>query len=650
MSEFRTIDPAAIEMLEHCSGSGMSTQFDKYLAQQPQCKFGLEGVCCRLCFQGPCRIIPNKKGADRGICGIHDYTMVARNLVRTIAGGASTHSDHAREIAHTLMEVAEGKAPNYRVKDSEKLKWVAKKVGIEVDGRKDLEIAKDVADKAMNDFGSSTNEPCTWLTAGIDEERKKVFKRGRLMPPAIDRSVVQLMHQTSIGTDADPVSLIFGGIQCALSDYLGMAMATDLSDILFGTPQPIKTTANLGSLREDCVNIAVNGHNPLLSELIVQASKELEGEAKAAGAAGGINMVGICCTGNEVLMRQGVPMAANFGSMELVVMTGAVDACVMDVQCAIPSFQELVDCYHTVLISTTKFSRVPGAHHIEFDPATALESAYTIVRIAIERFSKRDAKRVHIPQFKEEVIGGFSYEAMTDIFKKIDPASELKALSDAIKSGQIKGIIHFAGCNNTRSIQDNNFMTVAKFMAKNDVFITCTGCAAGCFSKHGLMNPAGVEKYAGPGLKAFIKKMSDAAGAPMPLAFHMGSCVDNTRAQRMWINLAKEMGVSVPRIPVVASAAENMSEKSTAIGTWVVSMGLPVHVGTVPPVTGSPLITDLVTQIARDVLGGYFMPIPDPEQAGPALLARLEKRRWRLAVHEKTAEEYESKMNNLYEG
>ena len=295
MSEYRTVDPAAQEMLEHTASMNISTQFSRYLAQQPQCRFGNTGICCRICIQGPCRIIPQKKDADRGICGARDYTIVARNVVRHIAGGASAHSDHGREIAHTLLLTAEGRAKDYRIRDSGKLHAVAQKIGVETEGRRDVDIAKDVAILALEDFGKHDSEPCKWLDVNIDDERRKKFKRTRISPTAIDRSVVQLLHQTHMGTDADPVSIVFGGLQAALSDFTGMSLATDISDILFGTPEPVITAANLGTLKREYVNIAVHGHNPLLSEMIVAAVSELEDEARAKGAAG-VNLVGICCT------------------------------------------------------------------------------------------------------------------------------------------------------------------------------------------------------------------------------------------------------------------------------------------------------------------------------------------------------------------
>jgi len=647
MSEIRTADPAAREILE--LGLGVSTQFDRYLAQQPQCGFGLNGVCCKICMQGPCRIIPSKKGADRGICGARDYTIVARNIARSIAGGASAHSDHGREIARTLLSVSEGKSPSYRIKDSDKLRAVAEKIGVKTGDRRDVDIAKDVAVTALNDFGKHTDEPCVWLAANIDAERSKKFRRTRIETSAIDRSVVQLLHQTSIGTDADPVSIIFGGLQAALADFTGMSLATDISDILFGTPEPVVTAANLGTLKREKVNIAVNGHNPLLSEMIVEAAVELEAEARGKGA-DGINIVGICCTGNEVLMRRGIPLAANFGSQELAIMTGALDAMVMDVQCVAPGVQEVCNCYHTLMISTTKFAKIPGAAHVEFHPETAMESARTIIRLAIDRFADRQSDKIHIPRYSSEVIGGFSFEALVDLFANSDRDHPLRVLTDAISAGEIKGVCAFAGCNNTRTAHDGSILHIARELAKNDVFLVSTGCSAGAFAKSGMMSPGAVEQYAGPGLRALLKRLEDSARIQLPLVFHMGSCVDNSRVQRLWDAMAREMGVSVPQLPFVATAPEAMSEKAVSIGSWFLAMGIPCHVGVMPPIPGSALIYDLVTQVARDVFGGYFILEPDPDRAAAYLIERLEHRAWLLKSREKAAAAYASTAYTGYEG
>lgn len=649
--ERRTVDPAAIEMLSAAEEAQILTSWDRYKAQQPQCKFGLTGICCRICIQGPCRIIPSRPGQDRGICGATAFTIVARNLVRYIAGGASAHSDHGREIAYTLLHTAEGHAKDYKITDAKKLRKVAERVGIATEGREDVDIAKDVAIKALEDFGKYNHEPCTWLETTIDEERKQKFKHTCIAPTAIDRSIAQLLHQTHVGTDADPVNIIFGGLQAALADYTGMSLATDLTDVLFGTPQPVLTEANLGVLDADKVNIAVHGHNPLLSQMVVYAAREMEKDAIAAGAKG-INLVGICCTGNEVLMREGVPTAANFGSQELVIMTGALDAMIMDVQCIAPGVKDLCNCFHTMLVSTSNISKVPGSVHIAFNEETAMEDAKKIVKLAITQYGKRKPEQVKIPQLKKQVVGGFSLESMLDIFGKINPDNPISVLTDAIAAGEIKGVCAFAGCNNQKTIHDHATITIAKELAKNDVFLVSTGCAAGALAKAGLLSSEGVEAYAGPGLKAFIKRLEEKSGlnAGLPLVFHMGSCVDNSRIANLWTAMAKDMNISVPQLPFVASAPEAMSEKSISIGSWVITLGIPCHVGVLPPLEGSELVYGVATKIARDVFGGYFIFETDPVIAAQKLLERIEKRAWKLRVHKAAAEKYDSTPAQVYEG
>lgn len=650
--KFRTVDPAAIEMLDIAEAAQITTVFDRYKAQQPSCKFGRTGVCCRICLQGPCRIIPNKKGADKGICGADAFTIVARNLVRYIAGGAAAHSDHGREMAETLLAAAEGHAPDYEVKDKEKLNAVAKRIGVETEGREVKEIAREIATLALNDFGKIDYEPCTFLYTIIDDERKQKYIDTNIAPSAIDRSIASLMHQTHQGNDADPINIIFSGLRTALSDLTGESLATDISDILFGTPVPIVTEANLGVLKEDQINIAVHGHNPLVSELLVHAARTLQNEAEAVGAKG-INLVGICCTGNEVLMREGIPTATNFSSQELAIMTGVLDAMIVDVQCINPSVKDVSQCFHTKVITTSKINKNPGTMHIAFNESTAGSDAKRIIRVAIDAYQKRNPKKVHIPKFKNQVVGGFSLEALTNLFAKIRPEKPLTLLTDAIASGQLKGVVAFAGCNNTRVIHDESTLTIAKYLAKNDVFLVSTGCAAGCFAKHGLLSSLGVDQYAGEGLKKFIKDLEAGSGlnVGLPLVYHMGSCVDNSRVATLWTKLAEAMGCTVPQLPFVASAPEAMSEKAVAIGAWVVTSGVPCHVGVMPPVQGSELVYDTITRIARDVFGGYFILEEDPDKSAEIILQKLEKRAWSLRVRRQAAERYESKFaSGLFEG
>jgi carbon-monoxide dehydrogenase catalytic subunit len=642
MSDFEkyTIDIAAHPMLERAKELGFLTTFDRAKAQEPRCNFGNTGICCRICMQGPCRILPKKPGANKGICGAADYTIVARNTVRLIAGGAAAHSDHGRHIAETLLHVAEGKLKDYRITDVDKLMAVAEKIGVATEGRDVNAIARDVAQAALDEFGRVSEYPkLTWITNTVTEGRLKKFNETTIMPSGINLSLAGLLHQTHVGNDADPINLIFTGLKAALCDYDGMHLATDLSDILFGTGVPVVTEANLGSIKADKVNIALHGHNPLLSQMVVAAAKEMQEEAKAAGAAG-INLVGICCTGNEVLMREGVAIATNFATQELAVLTGAMDAMVVDVQCIMPSLRSLAECFHTKIVTTMPIMKIPGSYHYAFDEHNALESAKNIIRLAINAYKERDASRVSIPQIKHTVVAGFSLESLLKIFKNINPEHPIRVITDAIQSGEIKGVALFAGCNNLKGKHDNNHTEIAKGLAKNDVLLVATGCAAQAFAKEGLLSGEGVSKYAGEGLKKFLGRLNEKSGltTDLPLIFHMGSCVDNSRSNDLQTMIADEMGVDVSEIPYVASAPEAMSEKSVAIGSYHVAMGTPTHVGVIPPLTGSNLVHEVVTKIAEDVFGGFFIFEQDPHKAVNRLVEVLEERTWKLAMRAKAAQ------------
>ncbi len=651
----RTIDPAILEMLDVTKEKNIITTFDRWAAQQPQCQFGYTGICCRICFQGPCRIKAEEGPGSMGICGAKDYTIVSRNAIRMMAGGASAHSDHGRHIAHVLHAAAEGHAPDYKVTDPDKLRRVAKRIGLSVEGKSDNALAKEVAEVALEDFGKQDESPCTFLWTSAIEARKSKWMEMDIVPTAIDRSVVEVMHRTHIGVDADPINLIFGGCKAALADQTGMQLATDLSDVLFGTPKPVMSEANMGVLDADKVNIIVHGHNPLLSQMVVYASKEADvlAEVKAAGA-NGIVIAGICCTGNEVLMRSGVPIANNYMGAELVISTGAIDVMVVDVQCIMPGLRNAAECFGTKLVTTLPISKIPGSYHFAFDDTRAMESAKGVIRLAVETFKVRKAsgKAVQIPNYKNKVMAGFSLEAMLDLFAAINPDQPIKVLTDAIESGEIAGVCLLAGCNNLAVVHDQAHTEVIKGLAAKNVFMVGTGCVMQAAAKFGLLSYEGVEKYAGPGLKAFIDRLYEANKAKLPdklpLAFHMGSCVDNSRCANLWMAMADQMGVDVPKVPFVASAPEAMSEKAVSIGTWVILNGIPTHVGPIPPLEGSSLVWSTVTCVANDVFGGYFILETDPKVAVDKLVSALELRTWKLGIHKQVAAEYETELTGTF--
>lgn len=628
-------DPGVNALLPCAAECGAETVWDRYQAQQPQCGFGTLGLCCRNCWKGPCRVDPFGDGPQYGICGADRDTIVARQLIRMMAGGAAAHSEHGRHIALTLLEMTEGKAPDYRIRDEAKLMAVAARLGIPTADRPVLDVVRDVALKSLEDFQSQDYDTgANWLRATLTARRQKKLHDLGVLAHNIDATVTGVMARTHIGCDADYTNIVLGGVRAAMADFDGMALATELSDVLFGTPKPVVTAANLGVIKPTAVNIAVNGHNPLLSDVICDVAAEMQDEARAAGAKDGINIVGICCTGNEVMVRHGIPLATNYLSQEMAVLTGALDAMVVDVQCIMPSLPRVAACFHTQIITTMDENKIPGAVHVSFKTERAKETARKILGLAIAAYGRRDPKAVNIPNVKNTAVVGFSAEAIVAALSLLDKDDPLKPLVDNVVNGNIQGVCLFAGCNNTQSTQDHSFQTIAKKLAAQNVLLLATGCGAACFAKHGLMTGEATEKYAGPGLKAVLTAIGQAAGlgGPLPLVLHMGSCVDNSRAVAVAVALANKLGVDLSDLPVVASAPEAMSEKAVAIGTWSVALGLPTHIGTVPQITGSKAVVKLVTEDVKGLLGGYFLVEPNPEAAADKLFAVIKERRANLGL------------------
>jgi len=628
----KSTDPAVQKMIAKAGTMEINTVWDRYGAMVPQCGFGETGLCCRHCLQGPCRIDPFGEGAKTGICGATADTMVARGLDRAIAAGTAAHSGHARHLAHTLLKMAKGEAKAYTVKEPEKLRSVATRLKIPVEGRSDTEIALDVANAALADFHEK-DTPVLWAATVVTPERAKVLTDLGLVPKGIDHEVSEIMHRTLYGVDADPVNLLLGGLRCGVADLAGCYMGTDLADILFGIPQPKVTEANLGTLKADAVNIAVHGHNPVLSDVLVSAAQKMDGAAKTAGAAG-INLVGICCTGNEVMMRHGIPACTHSVSQETALITGAMDAVVVDYQCIMPSLVSVAECTGTTIITTMDIGKISGATHIEFTEEAATEKADEIIKIAIENFKRRQGKPVDIPDIKTPVVTGFSVEAIVGALAKVNADDPLKPLLDNIKAGNIRGVCLFAGCNNVKVTQDKNFIVMARKLLKENVLVVATGCGAGALMRHGFMDPANVDAFCGDGLKAVLTAIGQAnnLGGPLPPVLHLGSCVDNSRAVQLAVAVASYIGVDTDKIPVVASAAEAVSEKAVSIGAYAVAAGLPTHVGVMLPVLGSPLVTEVLTQKVKDLTGGYFIVDLDPESAADKLLAAIDERRAGLGL------------------
>lgn len=627
--EKKTSDPSG--QPEEAQEVELNTVWERYEAQTPHCRWGTEGICCRLCYMGPCRIGPSERRRV-GVCGATADTIVARNFARKIAAGTAAHTDHGRSVAELMISVSRGEAPGYEIKDEKKLMSVAALYGIAVKDRKVEEIGEDIGKAALAEFGQQSGE--IRLISRAPEKRQALWRKNDIVPRGIDREVVEMLHRTNMGVDQDYRNILMHGCRVALADGWGGSMiATELQDILFGTPgsmtkQPSIGIMGLSALSEDEVNIVIHGHEPLLSEMIVTVAQDPEmiDMAKRAGAKG-INLTGICCTANEVLLRQGVGIAGSFLQQETAIATGAVEAMVVDVQCIMASLPEVAGCYHTRVITTSRKAMIPGATHIQFDAHDAIDSAKEIVKMAIENFPNRG--KVNIPDDEQEVsaIAGFTYEYISYMLGGSFRASYWP-LNDNIINGRIRGIAGVVGCNNPKVAKENVHVNLVKELIANDILVVQTGCSAIACGCENLMVPEAAMEFAGPGLR----EVCEAVG--MPPVLHVGSCVDNSRILIATSEMVKVggLGEDLSDLPVVGVAPEWMSEKALAIGHYFVSSGVYTIFGVGMPITGSEAVQNFLYNEIEDLVGGKWACEPDASKMAAMIVDHINQKRKALGI------------------
>jgi carbon-monoxide dehydrogenase catalytic subunit len=574
---------------------------------------------------GPCRINPKGKPPQKGVCGATAEVIVARNFARMIAAGTAAHSDHGREVARTLLTAATNPESAYSIKDPGKLKKVAAALKIDTSQREINDIAADVAQRLLDDFGRQEGEIS--FISMAPESRQALWRNLKVVPRGIDREIVEMMHRTHMGVDHDHQNIMLQGARTALADGWGGSMiATELQDIMFGTPSPLRGQVNLGVLSKEKVNIVVHGHEPILSEMLVHASrdKKLLDLASSKGAKG-INLAGICCTANEILLRHGLPIAGNILQQELAVNTGAVDAMIVDVQCIMPSLSEICKCYHTKLITTSSKAKIEGAEYFEFSDKKALDTAKAIVKEAINNFPNRE--KIDIPKEKMDLIAGFSHEAIVYMLGGSFRGS-YAPLNDNVINGRIKGVAGVVGCCNPKVVHDQAHVDLVEELIANDILVVQTGCSAIACAKAGFLTPESAAKYAGKGLA----EVCSAVG--MPPALHSGSCVDNSRILVALSEMVKigGLGRDISDLPVAGAAPEWMSEKAISIGQYFVSSGVFTIFGVGLPIGGSPVFSKHIFKEFEKLFGGMWAAESDPKKMAALMIDHIDKKREALGI------------------
>ncbi len=623
IKDFTTCE-ATERMLIKARMDGVETAFDRADAMRA-CPIGADSACCKHCAMGPCRLNAKAPYDKVGVCGATIDTIMARNFARMVAAGAAAHTDHGMSMLELFREVVQGNNKDYRIKDPGKLLKVAESIGIETEGKSIKEVAMELYDELERTYTQVEGE--IPFAKRVPAKTLETWRKHGIVPRGAMREIMELMHRTHMGVDQHYENITKQCSRTALADGWGGSMvATEIADILFGTPSPVAVEVNMGVLKEDKVNIIVHGHEPNLFESMIASVNEptLIEAAKKAGASG-LNLVGMCCSGAEVLVRHGIPHAGNFMSTEAVLVTGAVDALTVDVQCIKQGLSKVAECYGTPMFTTNPRCKIEGATHIDFHENNPKECTDDIVIRAITRFKNRTA-RVEIPQIVNTGVHGFSHEYISYMLGGSFRGS-YRPLNDNIINGRIRGVAGVVGCTNPRVKQDYVHVELVKELIKNDVLVLQTGCSQIALAKAGLTSPEAAV-LAGPGLREVCETVG------MPPVLGLGSCVDNSRILIAASEMVREggLGESIADLPVAGAAPEWMSEKAICIGQYFVASGVYTVFGVTFPIVEETKFHELLFNGLEGQGFGKWGYTPDPHEMAQLMIAHIDKKRKALGI------------------
>lgn len=611
------------EMYSRTREMGLDTIFDRYQAQQPQCGFGMTGVCCQLCSHGPCRI---SEKAPLGICGANADTIVARNLVRLATHGTAAYTHHLEEVAETIKATARGETP-YTIGDPDKLKDIASIVGLDTDKHIN-ELAVELADVILSELRKSSQDPLALVKLFAPPTRLEIWEKLGIVPGGVLSEVRDALTKSMTSINTDPVDLLLTVLRLSVAaGYMGLVATITIQDILLGTPGISESKADLGIIDPNTVNIVAHGHVPLMATAVIKAAEdpEIQELAEKAGAEG-VKVYGSMCTGQELMQRSDksakgfAGQLGNWISQEYMVATGAVDLVMLDMNCSTPGIKTAADQFHTKLVSVDRVVRMAGVDdHVDYSPEKAAEQAKQLIKMAIEAYGTRNGE-VHIPKHQSGVVAGFSVESILGAL-----GGSLDPLLDEVKKGSIRGIAAVVGCTNNRNGHDSKGLEIMRELIKNDVLVINAGCMSSAAQIDGLMVP-GAASEVGEGLQAVCK----ALGIPPVLNF--GSCVDIGRIGVAVTAIADALGVDPSKLPVVVSAPEYLEQKAVVDGVFAVAFGLLTHLGPVPPVLGSSMVTNLLTDGIEELTGGKVLVEEEPVKAVEKMVEHINSKRSDLGI------------------
>ncbi len=602
----------------------METSHHRVEGQSTKCGFGLQGVCCRLCSNGPCRITPK---APRGICGATADVIVARNFLRAVASGSGCYIHIVENTALNVKKTAEAKG---EIKGEKSLARLAETFGVQ--GADKWDTAKQVADLVLKDLYKPEYEKMELVEKLAYAPRFKKWQELGILPGGAKGEVFHGVVKCSTNLNSDPVDMYTDCLKLGISTGLyGLTLTNLLNDVLLGEPELRMAPVGLRVIDPDYINIMITGHQHTifvdLQERLV--SPEAVAKAKAAGAKG-FKLVGCTCVGQDLQLRGAHYTevfdghAGNNYTSEAVLATGGIVAVLSEFNCTLPGIEPICDQLKIKQICLDDVAKKANAELKPYVFEEREKQSEEIIDEIIEAYKER---RGQVPMnLMPEHGNDHTLTGVSEISLKDFLGGNWKPLIDLIVSGDIKGIAGVVGCSNlTAGGHDVLSVELTKELIAKDILVLTAGCSSGGIENCGLMTPEAA-KYAGPKLRAVCEKLN------IPPVLNFGPCLAIGRLEIVATELAEAIGVDIPQLPLVLSAAQWLEEQALADGCFGLALGLPLHLGLPPFVTGSKTAVKLLTEDMKTLTGGQVIINPDAKESADILDQIIEEKRAGLNI------------------
>ncbi len=602
----------------------METSHHRVVQQKIKCGFGQQGVCCKLCANGPCRITPK---SPKGVCGADADTIVARNFLRAVASGAACYLHIVESTARNVKAIGE---TNGEIKGANALNRLAEIFNIT---EKDLhKKAVLVADMVLNDLYKPKFEKMELVEKMAYGPRVENWKKLNIMPGGAKSEVFDAIVKTSTNLNSDPVDMLLNCLNLGISTGLyGLTLTNLLNDVMLGEPVIRAAKVGFKVVDTDYINIMITGHqHSIISHLQDELIKSpIVEKAKKAGAKG-FRLVGCTCVGQDLQLRGEhykevfSGHAGNNFTSEALIATGGIDMIVSEFNCTLPGIEPIVDAFKVKMICLDDVAKKVNAELVNYSFAEREKISNHIIGEAIDSYvSRRGEVTINVPMDHgyDDVITGVSEVSLKNFL-----GGSWKPLVDLIAAGKIKGVAGVVGCSNlTAKGHDIFTVELTKELIKRDIIVLSAGCSSGGLENVGLMSPSAAE-LAGDNLKEVCKSLG------IPPVLNFGPCLAIGRLEIVATELAEYLNIDIPQLPLVLSAPQWLEEQALADGAFGLALGLPLHLAIPPFITGSKVVTKVLTEDLETLTGGKLILEDDVVKAADKLEEIILNRRAKLGL------------------